>query len=230
MFDAVKVTETLADDPAKLHGRIAECTVQDLTADFSKAHIKLYFQINDVKGLDAYTKFVGHDLTSDYIRRQTRRKRSKMDGVYDVRTKDGYLLRVKPMAIAEKRIQNSQQSSIRRIMGQTLASTAKDKLLSEFVRNIISGDMASTLFKACKPIYPIKRIEIRQSEILEEPEPVAVGETPPEGEVEVEKRTEPERMEKPTDVEDVEPAEREEVEEEKPADEMTASKTGDTDE
>jgi small subunit ribosomal protein S3Ae len=170
MFNAKKINTTIADASEKLYGRVIEPTLHELTGDISKMHIKLRFQINDVKGFDAHTKFIGHDLTSDYIRRQTRRKRSKIDSVYDIRTKDGYLLRVKPMAIAEKRIKSSQQSSLREVMGQTLLAEANDKLLSEYVQAMISGDMASTLFKACKPIYPIKRIEIRQSQVLEAPE------------------------------------------------------------
>jgi small subunit ribosomal protein S3Ae len=136
-------------------------------------HVKLRFKINDVKGTNAHTKFIGHDLTSDYIRRQTRRKRSKMDGVYDVSTKDGYLIRVKPMAFAEKRIQTSQQYAIRKVMFNVIKEAAMDKTIGEFVHIMIYGELPNSIFKMCKPIYPIKRVEIRKSEIIEEPAPGA---------------------------------------------------------
>lgn len=171
MFQSAPIGETLTDSPTKLLERTSEVTLQDLTGDFSKMHVKLRFKINDVKGTEAYTKFIGHDLTSDYIRRQTRRKRSKMDGIYDVTTKDGYLVRVKPMAIAEKRIQTSQQYAIRKVMNKVISEAAMSKTLGEFVHTMIYGELPNTIFKMCKPIYPIKRIEIRKSQILEEPEP-----------------------------------------------------------
>ncbi len=171
MFQSAPIGETLSDSPAKIIERTSEVTLQDLTGDFSKMHVKLRFKVNDVKGTEAYTKFIGHDLTSDYIRRQTRRKRSKMDGIYDVTTKDGYVIRVKPMAIAEKRIQTSQQHAIRKVMNDVIVKAATDKTLGEFVHTMIYGDLPNSIFKMCKPIYPIKRIEIRKSEILEEPAP-----------------------------------------------------------
>ena len=96
IFGASQIGETLADSPGKLEGRVTQITLQDITGDFSQMHVKLNFQIDRIVGLDAHTTFVGHDLTSDYIRRLTRRKHSKMDGIYDVVTLDGYLLKVLP--------------------------------------------------------------------------------------------------------------------------------------
>ncbi len=165
MFNSVQIAETLSDSPEKLMGRITEVTLQDLTGDFSKMHVKMQFQVSDVRGFDAQTRFIGHDLTSDYIRRLTRRKHSKMDGVYDVQTKDGYKVRVKPMAITEKRIQTSQQHVIRNLMGKVVSTTALAMTLPELINNIIQGEMSKNIFKECKPIYPIKRIEIRKTEV-----------------------------------------------------------------
>jgi small subunit ribosomal protein S3Ae len=168
-FNNTVIAETPADDPEKLKGRITEVTLQDITGDFSKMHIKLKFKVFDVAGQEAKTKFIGHDLTSDYVRRQTRRRRSKMDGVYDVFTKDGYKIRVKPMAIAEKRIQTSQQKEIRVIMNDVIAGSAKRKLFHDFIKTMLDGTMCSDISKKCKSIYPMRRIEIRRSQVITEP-------------------------------------------------------------
>ncbi len=170
MFEAVQIGETPADDPNKVIGRMMDVTLQQLTGDFSKMHIKLNFRIDSIKGSDAFSNFIGHNLTSDYIRRLTRRKRSKTDGVFDVLTKDGFTLRIKPMAVTEKRIQTSQQHAIRIIMKNVIEKQAKDKLVSELIREMLSGEISSLIFKQCKPIYPIKRVEIRRSEIRGVPE------------------------------------------------------------
>jgi small subunit ribosomal protein S3Ae len=170
MFEGIQIGETLADNPDKLKGRIIEVTLQQLTGDFSKMHIKLHFKIDSISGSDAYSNFIGHSLTSDYIRRLTRRKRSKMDGIYDVLTKDGFTIRIKPFAVTEKRIQTSQQYTIRMKMEELIKNHASDKLVSEFIREMLSGDLSSRIFKSCKPIYPIKRVEIRRSQIIGIPE------------------------------------------------------------
>lgn len=174
MFNEAEIGETPSADPEYVIGRTVEVTVQDLTGDFSKMHIKLKFKVTSVDGYDAKTAFVGHDLTSDYVRRLTRRKKTKTDHVVDIVTKDGFTYRIKTMSIAERRIQSSQEDAMRRIIGETLVQMGQEKTLSEIVKDIVSGDLAKELARACRIIIPIKRIEIRKSEVL------AAGEGEPE--------------------------------------------------
>lgn len=165
MFSNMQLGETPADSADGVLGRITEATVQDLTGDFSKMHIKIKFKVHDVRGLDAHTMFDGHDLTSDYVRRLTRRKRTKTDAVVDVRTKDGWEIRVKPMAVSEQRIQASQETAIRRIMDEEIRRVASGVTIGELVRMLIMGDLSKAVSEASRKIVPIKRIEIRKSEV-----------------------------------------------------------------
>jgi len=171
MFGGQQIAETVSADPSLLQGRVVSVALQDITGDFSKMHIKLNLRINRVAGFEAHTEFVGHDITSDYIRRLTRRKHSKMDGVFEAKTLDGYTIKVKPMAITEKRIQASQQKAIRHLMSNVVSTAAAKQTMSELVKDVLSGDMAKSIFKECKPVYPIRKIEIRRTQITDMPEP-----------------------------------------------------------
>ena len=180
MFNKQLLGETPTDEPNKLMGRITEVTVQDLTGDFSKMHIKLLFKVSQVQGQDALTQFVGHDMTSDYIRRLTRRKRTRTDLTVDVTTKDNWKIRVKPMAITDRRIQSSKQRVIRAIMTKVVADSAAKQTVGEFVKSIISGELAKAIAVGCKPIHPVSRVEVRKSEVYAMGEiPVAAAETAP---------------------------------------------------
>ena len=176
MFNEAEIGDTPSADPEYVIGRTVEVTVQDLTGDFSKMHIKLRFKVNATEGMDAKTVFIGHDLTSDYVRRLTRRRKTKTDHVVDFYTKDGFKYRIKTMSIADRRIQSSQEEGMRAIIAETLTNMGKEMTLSEIVKAIISGTLSRDLAKACHVIIPIKRIEIRKSEVLEfgEGEPEAV--------------------------------------------------------
>lgn len=165
MFNRMQLGETPAIENQDVIGRTVEATVHDLTGDFSKMHIKLQFRVHELRGSEAHTVFVGHDLTSDYIRRLTRRKRTKTDAVIDVTTRDRWGLRIKPMAVSEQRIQASQETAVRRIMGQVVQETAAASTLPEFVRVMISGDLGKKISEASRTIVPIKKIEIRRSEV-----------------------------------------------------------------
>lgn len=196
MFNEAEIGETPSADPEYVIGRTVEVTVQDLTGDFSKMHIKLKFKVSSVDGHDAKTEFTGHDLTSDYVRRLTRRKKTKTDHVVDIVTKDGFSYRIKTMAIADKRIQSSQEDAMRRVIAETLVAMGKEQTLSQMVKAIVSGDLAKDLARACRVVIPIKRIEIRKSEVM------AAGESEPESimpEVEVEESAEEEAAEAPAE-------------------------------
>jgi small subunit ribosomal protein S3Ae len=157
MFNQVQLGETPSADPSSLIGRMTEVTVNDLTGDFSKMHVKLKFRVNDVRGFEAHTIFIGQDLTSDYIRRLTRRKKTKTDHVIDVQTKDGYKVRIKPMSITDQRIQASQETAVRNIMTNETQKLAADMTISDLVKSVISGDLARRLSSVSKVIVPIKR-------------------------------------------------------------------------
>jgi len=170
MFNAVNIGETLAIESPHLEGRITEATMQDLTGDLSKMHIKCYFRVVSVTGTNCQTRFVGHELTSDYIRRLTRRKHSKIDGVYDVTTKDGFVLRVKPFAITERRAQAAQETMIRNLSQKVVQDLGHNLTMAEFVRDMINGELSAAIHRACKPVYPLKRVEIRKSEVRRRPD------------------------------------------------------------
>ena len=209
MFNEMVIGETPAADPELLIGRTTEVTVQDITGDFSKMHIKMKFKVNGVDGHEARSTFIGHDLTSDYVRRLTRRKKTKTDHVVDVVTFDHYTLRIKTMSIAERRIQSSQEMGMRQIIGITLNKMAETMTLSDFIKAIISGDLAKDIARACRVVIPIKRIEIRKTEVLK------VGDGEPESIIEdvPVRESEDEASEETTEETSDESAEEESVEE-----------------
>ncbi|MFW6040755.1 MAG: 30S ribosomal protein S3ae [Thermoplasmatota archaeon] len=169
MFEGAVVGETPASNPEDLLGRVTEISLQDLTSDYSKVHIKAQFKINGVRGGECLSRFIGHDMTTDYIRRMTRRRRSKIDSVFDVKTKEGYKVRVKILAITDKRINSSIKRSIRNRQEEILEKVSSESTLSEFVKQMLFGGLAKKIKNDTKDIYPLKRVETRKSEVLSVP-------------------------------------------------------------
>ncbi len=214
LFNNVPVAETLAESPESLIGRVTEVSLQDLTNDFRKSHIKLRFAVDKVEQNTAHSQLKGTLLTSDYLRRMIRRRKSRVDGVFDIETRDGALLRVKPFAIAEKRIQSSQKKLIRNVMKDVISKEGKAKTLNSFIRDCLEGKIGSEIYKNCKIFYPVKRIEVNKTEIIRLPTVIIEDEKPPE------KTEEPEQPKEPSPEESEVPASvEEEIREEKPAEE-----------
>ncbi len=169
-FSSKELGMTPANEPEKVIGRIAESTLYDLTGNFKKMHVKLYFKINRIQGTNAFTRFIGHDMTTDYIRRMVRRRRSRIDSIFNVETSDGYRMRVKVIAVPDKRIKSSIKSALRKAIVELLTAKAKEMTFSEYVKYILMDEARKDLIHFLKPIYPVRRIEIRKSEVLHFPE------------------------------------------------------------
>ncbi|MCK7579727.1 MAG: hypothetical protein MZV65_31220 [Chromatiales bacterium] len=54
-------------------------TLGEITNDYAKQHVKMSFKIATVTGDAAYTEFVGHEVTRDYLRSLVKRRSSRVD-------------------------------------------------------------------------------------------------------------------------------------------------------
>lgn len=165
-FGNIDAGETVTNDPQKLVDRVVETTLYDVTGDFSLVHVKLFFKIVDVKGDKAYTEFKGHDLTRDYLRSLVRRGSSRVDGIFDVETKDSKLLRVSAVAFTINRARTSQEKLIRKVMHDTVSNKAGQLAYGEFVQEAVLGKIASEIYNQAKKVTPLRKCEIRKSKLL----------------------------------------------------------------
>jgi small subunit ribosomal protein S3Ae len=198
LFQHAELGETMASEPEHIVGRTLETTLQELSggADVGKAHIKLRFRIDRTTGENlAESSFIGHELTSDYVRRLARRKRSKIDATVDVTTKDGVQMTLKPVAVGEQRLQSHLRTELRHKVRTILTEEAQQKAAPEFVREMLQGDLAKLLSQGVRPLYPLKKIEIRSSVVLgtiqDEPTPAENGTPATESPAEPEGPSEP---------------------------------------
>ncbi|MFI5417934.1 MAG: 30S ribosomal protein S3ae [Candidatus Lutacidiplasmatales archaeon] len=169
LFAHADLGETMASEPEQVVGRTLETTLQELSggADIGKAHIKLRFKIDRVTGENvAEARFIGHELTSDYVRRLARRKRSKIDTSLVVTTKDGVEIVLKPVAVGEQRLQTRLRAELRHKLRSLLTEEAKIRTASEFVKEMLQGELGKLLAHGLKTLYPLKKIEIRSSVVL----------------------------------------------------------------
>lgn len=177
MFGRSPVGETIANDPDSIVGRVIETTLGELTNNFSKQNTKLRFRVDKVAGDSAYTKFAGHEMTTDYIRSLVKRRTSRIDSIVDVTTSDGYQVRVKPSCFTVKRARANQVKSIRELSRQVVLAKAEGLDLNQLVQEVVLGKLSLDIYKEAKAVYPLRRVEIRKTEIMGEPGP-AIPEAP----------------------------------------------------
>jgi small subunit ribosomal protein S3Ae len=142
-------------------------TQQEFSGDFTKMHVLLRFRVTEVVGQDALTTFVGHAHQSDHTRRQIRRYRGKIDDVVDVVTTDGYLVRLKPLMITERRCQTSVKQAMRAKSAEIIRACAAKSNYSKLQEAMLGGELETDIRNGVKSIYPCRNVVIRKSQLLQ---------------------------------------------------------------
>ena len=166
-WDFKNIGETIGESDEHIIGRVYEMTLQEFNGDFTKMHVILRFRVHECVGQDALTTFIGHHHQTDHTRRQIRRYRGKIDDVVDVVTTDGYLVRLKPLIITQKRVQTSVKQVMRSKTRDMLLGFAAKNTFSKLQEAILGGELEEDIRKAVKPVYPIKSVSIRKSQLLQ---------------------------------------------------------------
>ncbi len=175
-FDREELGETPADESEKVLGRTIETTLGELKNDASGNNTKLTFKVNEVASDTAYTEFIRHELTRDYLRSLVRRGSSKVEAYITVMTTDDYRVQIQPVALTTKSADESQEKAIRRTMIDIVRDAASDRTFEELVDSVVDGRLSSAIYNEAKTIYPLRRVEIQKMTLEARPEEVAVEE------------------------------------------------------
>ena len=93
-----------------LKGRVFEVCLADLNGgDESQGYRKIRLVVEDVQGYNCITNFHGMDMTRDKLCSLIRKWQTLVEAFVDVRTTDGYLLRIFCIGFTKK--QNNQLAS-----------------------------------------------------------------------------------------------------------------------
>jgi len=160
-----------------LKGRVVEVSLADLNKDEEQAHVNMKLLIEDVQERNCLTSFYGLSFTTDKVKGLVRKWQTLIEAHLDVKTPDGYLVRLFCLAFTKRRqnqirktsyAQSSQIRQIRKKMVEIIAREARcsiKELWAKLVPNIIG----KLIENECQGIYPLKDCAIRKVKILKRP-------------------------------------------------------------
>jgi len=174
---ATKTTGTkVARD--NLMGRIFEVSLGDLKIDGDdEAFRKFRLKVEDVKGNHCLTNFCGMDITTDKLRSLVRKWQSLIEAYVDVKTTDGYSLRLFCIGFTRRvnpgmttaYAQTSQVRAIRKKMVEIIQREASNCDLNGVVDKLMSEIIGHTIEKQTQSIYPLFNVIIRKVKLLRSP-------------------------------------------------------------
>ncbi|KAF8591443.1 ribosomal protein S3Ae [Ramaria rubella] len=185
IFDVKNVGKTLANRSQglknandSLKGRIIEVSLADLSKDEEQAFRKIKLRIDEVQGKNCLTNFHGMDFTSDKLRSLVRKWQTLIEAHVDVKTQDGYLVRLFAIAFTKRRpnqvkkttyAQSGQIREIRKKMFEIMNREASSVDLLSLVQKFIPEAIGREIEKAARSIYPLQNVYVRKAKILKAP-------------------------------------------------------------
>jgi small subunit ribosomal protein S3Ae len=169
IFEGKVVSEIVASDPATLINRVVPVNLMDITGKMSQQNIytTVKFRITEVKGNNAYTRVIGHELAPSYIRTLARKGRSVIHHVIPVDTKDGKKVKVKIIAITFSKVSSTTKKNLRNALVKAVLDNGKAMSYDELMKEIIYGNFANKLFSIANAINAMRRVEVRKTELEE---------------------------------------------------------------
>jgi len=175
----VTKTQGTRNSRDSLIGRVFEASLGDLKPDGEDdAFRKFRLKVEDIQGTNCLTQFYGMDMTTDKLRSLVRKWHSLIEAYADVKTTDGYTLRLFVIGFTKRRpnqirktsyAQSAQARSIRKKMIEIIQREAGAVELSELVGKFIPETIGKEIEKATQGIYPLQNVYIRKVKTLRSP-------------------------------------------------------------
>ncbi|ORX80989.1 ribosomal protein S3Ae [Basidiobolus meristosporus CBS 931.73] len=174
----VNRTQGLKNATDYLKGRVLEVSLADLNKDEDQSFRKIRLRVDEVQGKNCLTNFHGMTFTSDKLRSLVKKWQSLIEAHVDVKTTDGYLLRLFSIGFTRRRpnqlkkttyAQSAQIRQIRKKMFEIMTREASTCDLKSLVQKFIPEVIGREIEKACQGIYPLQNVYLHKVKILKAP-------------------------------------------------------------
>jgi len=166
-FNNVHIADIPITDEEKAKGRVIEVTLFDiLKGDPSQYQYKLYFQIDKVVGEKATTIFKRYEYAKEFLRSLVRRGSSKINFVIDTKTKDGYVFRIKVIALSHRELNSSRQHALRLIAREIIEKSVPNMTIDEFVQASCYNKINSDIMAATKKIIHLRHVGLEKVKLV----------------------------------------------------------------
>lgn len=166
-FNNVPIAYVPITDDENARGRVLEVTLYDiLKGDPSQHQYKMYFQINKVVDDKASSIFKRFEYSKEFLRSLVRRGSSKINFIIDVKTKDGYIFRIKMIALTHRQLNTSRKHSLRLIAREIINKTVPEMTIDQFVQATCYGKINSDIMAAAKKVIRIRHVGLEKVKLI----------------------------------------------------------------
>lgn len=166
-FNNVPVAYVPITDDENARGRVLEVTLFDiLKGDPSQHQYKIYFQIDKVQDDKATSIFKRYEYAKEFLRSLVRRGSSKVSFIIDAETKDGYIFRIKVIALTHRQLNTSRKHALRLIAKDVIEKTVPKMTIDQFVQATCYGKINSDIMGAAKRVIRMRHVGLEKVKLV----------------------------------------------------------------
>ena len=166
-FNNIPIAYVPITNDENASGRVIEVTLYDiLKGDPSQHQYKIYFQIDKVDGENASTIFKRFEYSKEFLRSLVRRGSSKINFIIDVKTKDGYVFRVKVIALTHRPLNTSRKHALRIIARDVINKTVPEMTIDQFVQATCYSKINSDIMAAFKRVIKVRHVGLEKVKLI----------------------------------------------------------------
>jgi len=137
-----------------------------LKGDPSQHQYKMYFQLDKVQDEKASSIFKRFEYSKEFLRSLVRRGSSKINFIIDVKTKDGYIFRIKVIALTHRQLNTSRKHALRLIARDIINKTVPEMTIDQFVQATCYGKINSDIMAAAKKVIRIRHVGLEKVKLI----------------------------------------------------------------
>lgn len=166
-FNNVPIAYVPITNDENASGRVLEVTLYDiLKGDPSQHQYKIYFQIDKVEDDKASTIFKRFEYSKEFLRSLVRRGSSKINFIIDIKTKDGYIFRIKVIALTHRQLNTSRKHALRLIARDVINKTVPEMTIEQFVQATCYSKINSDIMAAFKKVIRVRHVGLEKVKLI----------------------------------------------------------------
>ncbi len=144
-----------------MKGKYINANLSTIINNMKRQNMSITLRVKSVQDGKGFTEIIGLELVQGFVKRLVRRNRTKVDDSFVAKTKEGTLVRVKPIVMTNSNCLRSTATQLRAATKKFLTERIASQTFIENIDDILSFRVQKNAKEVLSKIFPIRSVDIR---------------------------------------------------------------------
>jgi small subunit ribosomal protein S3Ae len=159
------VGESLVESPEDLIGKVVTVNLMHILGSPRKQNFSVKLRVEKVQGKTGLTKPIKISMLPSSVRRLIRAGKNRVDMSFTTKSKDGVVLRFKPLIITRNKASSAVLTDIRAKAAEHIADFCSNNGYEVVFDSVTRSTLQRELKTVLSKVYPLKMVEMRTLEV-----------------------------------------------------------------